>query len=212
MTGVKRGILGVVVTASLVSGCADHGADGAAPAASGHAVPPSPRFTEERAACIESSPQPQPAVVTPSIRLDSPPAQPHTPVRPSTAQELEKARRLNEKLRHTYTPDKAFFRNRRPLPADLQAANQPCADEVVRGLTLMGAENRYDPDSVKLILGGAGLTDLTIRPAGRQDRAGSGGLLFAGWTGQACVFGEDGPNHITAGVSAVVTSGGCLSD
>lgn len=73
----------------------------------------------------------------------------------------------------------------------------------------MGTENRYDADSVKLVVGGAGLTDITVRPAGRRDPAGSGGLLFAGWTGQACVFGED---HITAGVGNVVTGGGCLPD
>ncbi|MFL6111320.1 MAG: hypothetical protein ACJ786_08200, partial [Catenulispora sp.] len=124
----------------------------------------------------------------------------------------EKLRRLNEELRRTYTPDKALFRNRRPLAADVQAANQPCADEVLRGLTLMGAENRYEADSVKLVLLGAGLADITIRAGGRRDPAGSGGLLFAGWTGQACIFGEDGPNHITAGVGNAVTGGGCLSD
>jgi len=212
VTGVKRGIVGVVVTASLVAGCAGPGVDGAAPGASGHAGRPSPRFAEELATCIERSPRPPPGVVTPSTGLDSPAAQPHTSVRSPTAQELEKLRRLNEELRRTHTPDQAFFRNRRPLAADVQAANQPCADEVVRGLTLMGAENRYDADSVKLVLGGAGLTDITVRPAGRRDPAGSGGLLFAGWTGQACVFGEDGPNHITAGVGNVVTGGGCLPD
>jgi hypothetical protein len=150
-------------------------------------------------------------VVTPSTGLDSPGAQPHTSV-PPAARELEKLRRLNEELRRTSIPDKAFFRNRRPLAADVQAANQPCADEVVRGLTLMGADNRYDTDSVKLVLSGAGLTDVTARPAGRREPAGFGGLLFAGWTGQACVFGEDGPHHITAGVGAVVAGGGCLSD
>jgi hypothetical protein len=205
VTGVKRPILGVVMVASFVTGCARPGVDGAAPSASSHAGVPSARFAEELATCVEGSPRLPPTV-------GSPAAQPHTSVRPPTAQELEQLRRLNEELRRKHTPDKAFLRDRRPLAADVQAANQPCADEVVRGLALLGAQNRYDADSVKLVLGGAGLTDITVRPAGGRDPAGSGGLLFAGWTGQACVFGEHGPNHITAGVGNVVTGGGCLPD
>jgi hypothetical protein len=99
---------------------------------------------------------------------------------------------------------------RRPLAADIQATNQPCADEVVKDLTLTNAQHRYDADSVKPVLDAAGLTDITVRPAGQRDPGGSGGLLFAGWTGQACIFGEYRPDHITAGVGDVVTGGGCL--
>jgi hypothetical protein len=212
VTEVKRGIVGVVMVASLVAGCARSGVDGAAPGVSGHAGPPSARFAEGLATCVERSPQPPPAVVTQSTGQGSTGAQPQTSVPSLTAQELERLRRLNEELRRTYTPGQAFFRDRRPLAADVEAANQPCADEVVRGLTLMGAENRYDADSVKLVLDGAGLTGIVVRPAGQRDPAGSGGLLFAGWTGQVCVFGQDGPNHITAGVGNAVTGGGCLPD
>jgi hypothetical protein len=198
--------------ASLVAGCARPGADGGAPSGSPHAGPPSARFAEELADCVARSPQPRPHVVTQSTGQDPPDAQSQPAARPPTAQEMERLRRLNDELRRTHTPDKAFFRDRRPLATNVEAANQPCADEVVKDLTLMGAENRYDAASVKLVLGGADLTDITVRPAGRRDPAGSGGLLFAGWTGQACVFGEYGPNHITAGVGNVVTGGGCLPD
>jgi hypothetical protein len=196
---MKRGILGVAMIFSLLAGCARPGVDGAAPGASGHAGPSAARFPEELASCVERSPQPPPALVTPSTGQHS-----------LTEQELEQLRRLNDEIRRRNTPDGAFFRDRRPLAADVQAASQPCADEVVRGLTLISVQNRYDADSVKVVLGGAGLTDITVRPPGRQDPAGSGGLLFAGWTGQACVFGEYRPNHITAGVGSVVTGGGCL--
>jgi hypothetical protein len=196
---MKRGILGIAMIFSLVAGCARPGVDGAAPSVSSHAGPSTARFPEELASCVTRSPQPPPHVVTPSTA-------PHS----LTAQELEQLRRLNDEIRRRNTPDGAFFRDRRPLAVDVQAASQPCADEVLRGLTLMAAQNRYDADSVTLILSGAGLTDITVRPPGRQDPAGTSGLLFAGWTGQACVFGEYRPNHITAGVGNVATGGGCL--
>jgi hypothetical protein len=194
---MKRGIVGIVMVAFLVAGCAHPGVDGAAPSASGHAGPPSPRFAEALAACIERAQQPPQAVVTPSTGQDSP-----------TERELETLRRTNEELRRMYIPDKALFRGRRPLATDVEAANQPCADEVLRDLTLLDGGKRYDVDSVKMVLDGAGLTEITVRRA----PAGFGGLLFAGWTGQACVFGEYGPNHITAGVGSVVTGSGCLPD
>jgi hypothetical protein len=119
---------------------------------------------------------------------------------------MDQLRQLNDELRRQHTPDQSFFRDRRPLAPDVQAANQACADEVVKDLALMGAGNRYDADSVKQVLTSAGLTDLTVWPAG------SGGLVYAGWTGQACVFGEYRPDRITAGVGDVVTNGDCLPD
>jgi hypothetical protein len=196
---MKRGLLGVAMIVSLVSGCARAGVDGAAPGVSGHAGPSSARFPEELAFCVRSAAQPPTVVGTPSAGQPS-----------MTEQDLERLRQLNDEIRRRNTPDAAFFRDRRPLAADVQAASQPCADEVVRGLTLTASQNRYDADSVKLVLDGAGLKDITVRPPGRQDPPASGGLLFAGWTGQACVFGEYRPNHITAGVGNVITGGGCL--
>jgi hypothetical protein len=209
---MKRGILGVVMVAFLVAGCARPGVNAAAPSASGHAGPPSARFAGALAACIERSRQPPQAVVTPSTGQDPAAAQPQISSRPPTEQELETLRRSNEEHRRMYIPDKALFRDRRPLATDVQAANQPCADEVIKDLTLLDGGHRYDVDSVKLVLDGAGLTEITVRPVPRRDPAGFGGLLFAGWTGQACVFGEYGPNHITVGVGGVVTGGGCLPD
>jgi hypothetical protein len=191
--------VGAVVVASLVAGCAHPGVGGAAAASASSQAAPSPaRFAEDRARCVERSPQPAPTVVIP------PPTGQVSP--PAGA--LEELRRLNEGLRRKYTPDQTFFRDRRPLAAKVAAANQACADEVIRNLTLMSGLNRYDADSVKQILGSAGLTDIAVRPG----RSGSGRLIFAGWTGQACVFGEYGPDHITAGVGTVVTGGGCLPD
>lgn len=69
----------------------------------------------------------------------------------------------------------------------------------------MSGRQRYDAGSVRQVLDGTGLTDITVRP-------GSGGLVFAGWTGQACVFGEYRPDHITAGAADVIVGGGCLPD
>lgn len=215
---MKRGILGIVLVASLAAGCAGTGADagagsradGGAPGARGDAGPPSARFAEELATCVQRSPQPGPDAVRPTIAQGSPAGRPGASVRAPAAHALEALRHANDELRRAYAPEKSFFRDRRPLAADWQTANQPCADTVIKDLTLLRAQNRYDADSVTLILGRAGLTRITVRPAGRPDPPGSGALVFAGWTGAACVFGEYGPDRLTAGVGGVVSGGGCL--
>jgi hypothetical protein len=35
-------------------------------------------------------------------------------------------------------------------------------------------------------------------------------MLFAGWTGQACVFGEHGPTYTEVDVGNQIADGGCL--
>jgi hypothetical protein len=54
------------------------------------------------------------------------------------------------------------------------AANQACADRVLRDLTLLSGLQRYDAGSVRQVLDGAGLTDIT---AGTADVIVGGGCL-----------------------------------
>jgi hypothetical protein len=115
----------------------------------------------------------------------------------------------DEQFRRNHDANKAY-RNRQPLSPAADAANRPCAEELRRNLTLLAAGNTYDAESIKRILVGMGLTEATARPPGRLDLAGSGGLLFAGWTGQACVFGEYGPNVMTIEYGSMIADGGCL--
>jgi len=191
---MKGRVLCVGMVASLAAGCAHAGTDSAAPNRDPHATPPSPRSAEQLASCVERLRRPQPAGVTPATPQSSP-----------IAKALDDMRRENDELRREHTPDEALFRDRRPLGTDVATANQACADRVLRELTLMSGLKRYDADSVRQVLDGASLTDITVRP-------GSGGLVFAGWTGQACVFGEYRPDHITAGAGDVIVGGGCLPD
>lgn len=99
------------------------------------------------------------------------------------------------------------FRNRHPLPDVVVAANQQCARLVRNSLELLRTQQRYDAAAIRQVLAGIGLTAVTVRPAGRLGLACSGGLLFAGWTGQACVFGEHGAKATTVNVGSMIADG-----
>jgi hypothetical protein len=114
-----------------------------------------------------------------------------------------------ELFNRNYAANKAF-RNRHPLPPQVMAANQPCVVAVRTGLNGLKAKGRYDAASIEQILTGAGLTAVIARPPGRLDLAGSGGLLFAGETGQGCVFGEFGPDVTDVNFGSGIADGGCL--
>jgi hypothetical protein len=97
------------------------------------------------------------------------------------------------------------------LPAAVVAANRPCADAVRAGLERLRTQQRFDAAAIEQVLADVGLDDAIARKAGRLDAGGaSGGLLFAGSTGQACVFGEHGPNATTVELGSVIADGGCL--
>ncbi|WP_146603504.1 hypothetical protein [Micromonospora endophytica] len=87
--------------------------------------------------------------------------------------------------------NKAFRQrgNLDPLAAD---GARSCASEVSQSLNLLTAGGRDEPDeeSVQQALAATGLTDVIVRPPGRLDLGPGDGLIFAGWTGQACVYGS----------------------
>ncbi len=55
-----------------------------------------------------------------------------------------------------------------------------------------------------------GLVDVVVRPPGRLDLGPGDGLLFAGWTGRACVFGSVRRDDIKVEIGTRIADGGCL--
>jgi hypothetical protein len=102
------------------------------------------------------------------------------------------------------------FRDHGPLQPAAAAGSAPCVEAVRKGLQRLRAASRYDAKAILGVLNGIGLTEVQARPAGRLDRAGHGGLLFAGWTGQACVIGEHGKAITEVNLGSRTADGGCL--
>ena len=96
---MKGRILCVGMVASLAAGCAHAGTDSAAPNRGPHATPPSPRFAEQLASCVERLRRPQPAGVTPATPQSSP-----------LGKTLDDMRREDDELRREHTPDEALSR------------------------------------------------------------------------------------------------------
>ena len=78
------------------------------------------------------------------------------------------------------------------------------------GLNQLHAQQKFDAASIEDVLRGVGLDEVIARPAGRLDLAGRDGLLFAGSTGQACVYGEFGPDVTDVQLGSGIADGGCL--
>ena len=95
------------------------------------------------------------------------------------------------------SPDPLAQRRReQALRNQANKAGDPCADRVRAVLNLIRAQDRYDAALTKQVLTGEGLTDVTVRPAG------GGRLFFTGRTGQACIYGEVGPQTAKVGMAA----------
>lgn len=54
------------------------------------------------------------------------------------------------------------------------------------------------------------LTNIVVRPPGRLDPGPRDGLIFAGWTGHACVFGSYRKSETVVEIGAPIADGGCL--
>jgi len=202
-----------LLSAALAAGCArpggatvtDAGDDGTEPSTASTAI------QGELATCAKPQPPPQRAPQTgsqaaPAATLSAAVSRPPTGTRaPLPGSEQERG----EQFERNRAANKAY-RNRRPLAASVLASNQPCVDAVRTGLSLLRAQGRYDAASIQRVLTDAGLSNAGARPRGRLDLAGSGGLLFSGWTGQACVFGEHGPATTTVELGSMIADGGCL--
>jgi hypothetical protein len=189
MFAVRRSIATLALAISVVlAACTDDGDD------------PTPDV--HLAACVNNAAKPA---------RSAKPAGSATPARSSAPRVVGSLSEQDrgELFRRNQAANKAF-RERHPLPPKVQAANQPCVDAVRDGLFGLRADGRYDADSIRQVLASTGLTALTVRPPGRLDLAGSGGLLFAGSTGQGCVFGEYGIKPLEVSFGSQVADGGCL--
>ncbi|WP_406106545.1 hypothetical protein [Micromonospora globbae] len=124
---------------------------------------------------------------------------------------LGEEQRREEMLRRQQAANDAF-RQRGTLAPEAAEGARACAGEVARHLNLLTAGGRNDADeaAVRRVVEGTGLTSVTVRSPGRLDNGPGDGLLFAGWTGRACVFGSVGQGEVRVEIGAPIADGGCL--
>ncbi|GGM51453.1 hypothetical protein GCM10011608_40470 [Micromonospora sonchi] len=104
------------------------------------------------------------------------------------------------------------FRQRGNLDPETADGARACAAEVSQGLNLLIVGGRGEPEqeAVERTLTATGLVDVVVRPPGRLDLGPGDGLLFAGWTGRACVFGSVRRDDIKVEIGTRIADGGCL--
>jgi hypothetical protein len=98
------------------------------------------------------------------------------------------------------------------LPAAAKTGATACVDSIRRDLSLYAELDGRVPDAPRMreFLTSTGLERITVRPHGRYDAGTPEGLVFSGWTGQACVYGgfvSEGPD-IRIGLP--LADGACL--
>ncbi|MFG3422205.1 hypothetical protein [Micromonospora sp. NPDC048063] len=133
-----------------------------------------------------------------------------TPSRPGSGQPLTDEQRREEFRRQQAAND--AFRQRGTLDAKAASGARACAAEVLRRLNLLTVGGRDDPgeESVRRAVAATGLAGVTVRPPGRLDLGPGDGLLFAGWTGRACVFGSVRAGDVAVEIGTRIADGGCL--
>jgi hypothetical protein len=209
---VARWAIGAVAGAALLpvlAGCAAPGTGPvAAPAGSAASAVPATSAAPAEARCV---------------RAGTPVARPGEAARPGggapTAtsgppggeQPLTDEQRREEEFRRQQAANDAF-RQRGTLDAEAASGARACAAEVLKSLNLLTVGGRDDPraESVRRAIVATGLTDVTVRPPGRLDLGPGGGLLFAGWTGRACVFGSVRAGDVVVEIGTRIADGGCL--
>ncbi|MER5332643.1 hypothetical protein [Micromonospora sp. NPDC002717] len=133
------------------------------------------------------------------------------PSRPGGGQPLTDEQQRAEEFRRQQAANDAF-RQRGTLDAEAASGARACAAEVMRSLNLLTVGGREDPgeESVRRAVAATGLTEVTVRPPGRLDLGPGDGLLFAGWTGRACVFGSVRAGDVAVEIGTRIADGGCL--
>jgi hypothetical protein len=103
------------------------------------------------------------------------------------------------------------YRSRGVLPAGAVPGAVRCAIVVEDALKALHRKKVYDdPARIQAAVRGAGLPDAYVRRPGRLDTGPGGGWLFAGDTGQACVFGSYGASGYEVEYGTGIADGGCL--
>lgn len=185
----------LLATLALVAtGCAKPAENSPNPPQAGLSITP---FA---ARCVQVQPArtpDKPTPGTPSTPWDIPTGM------PSGEQQQE------EMLRRQHAANKAF-RQRGTLSEEAARGAQACADEILRAAQLRAASGDLDAKALEDVLVNAGLAEVTVRPPGRLDVGPDDGLIFAGWTGRACVFGTARQEKITVEIGTRIADGGCL--
>ncbi|WBB55777.1 hypothetical protein [Verrucosispora sp. WMMD573] len=202
---VATALAGTLLTTSLFA-CA---VPGSRPTAESdrEAVPPNPLPSVVEARCAATATAP-PEVVT---RPADPSGASTAPTPLGTGHPMSDERVREEMLRRQQAANDAF-RERGTLEPDTAAGARACATEVLKGLNLMTAGGRDEPDekAVRRAVTATGLTEVVVRPPGRLDLGPGDGLIFAGWTGRACVFGSVRQDDIVVEIGTRIADGGCL--
>ncbi|MFG1886427.1 hypothetical protein ACGFIR_00935 [Micromonospora sp. NPDC049051] len=104
------------------------------------------------------------------------------------------------------------FRQRGTLGEEAASGARACAAQLRRSLNLLTAGGRDQPgqEAVRRTVEATGLTEITVRAPGRLDLGPAGGLVFAGWTGRACVFGSVRAGAVVVEIGTRIADGGCL--
>ncbi|WFE45728.1 hypothetical protein [Verrucosispora sp. WMMD1129] len=202
---VATALAGALLTTSLFA-CA---VPGSRPTAESdqEVVPPNPRPSVAEARCVAAAATlPETATKAPA-----PSGVSTAPVPLGTGHPMADERVREEMLRRQQAANDAF-RQRGTLEPDTAAGARACAAEVLKGLNLLTAGGRDEPDekAVRRAVTATGLTDVVVRPPGRLDLGPGDGLIFAGWTGRACVFGSVRQDDITVEIGTRIADGGCL--
>ncbi|MEU2664064.1 hypothetical protein [Micromonospora sp. NBC_01740] len=130
---------------------------------------------------------------------------------PGTRQPLTDEQRRAEEFRRQQAANDAF-RQRGTLGEEAASGARACAADVRKSLKLLTAGGRDEPgqEAVRRAIVATGLTGVTVRPPGRLDLGPVDGLVFAGWTGRACVFGSVRAGDVTVEIGTRIADGGCL--
>ncbi|MFC3739503.1 hypothetical protein [Paractinoplanes deccanensis] len=115
-----------------------------------------------------------------------------------------------EMLRRQMDANDAYL-DRRQLPASAVPGAIRCALSAEDALETLHRTKVYDVTAVQEALAAKGLPDSTVRKPGSRDRAPGDGVVFAAWTGQACVVGHLSPTYgYRVEYGSTTADGGCL--
>ena len=188
----------VVAALFLLSACGE-------PAPASTAVIESPPAAVDVLPCATAEAIPgrsaRPATV--ATRIDDDP-----PAEPSDGDFDENHR--GEMMRRQMAANDAYL-DRRPLPESAVPGATRCAIKAEDVLRALHEEQEYDPQPVEEALVAGGLTDATVRRPATRDGGSGDGIVFAAWTGQACVVGRLSPTYgYSVEYGSTIADGGCL--
>ncbi|GIJ28814.1 hypothetical protein Vqi01_39760 [Micromonospora qiuiae] len=167
-----------------------------------------PAVVPEPGGGVTSAATPPPNVV---VEPSGVVASPIVPAVPGTGNPVTDEQLRQEEFLRQQAANKAF-RQRGNLDPEASDGARACAAEVSQGLNLLpvGGQDEPEQEVVERALAVTGLVDVVVRPPGRLDLGPGNGLLFAGWTGRACVFGSVRRDDIQVEVGTRIADGGCL--